>query len=379
MILLETAKDIAGYENRYAMALYNLGGGGNPPRNGLVRNQYYAGKILNQNRFHVLSPDRMCYTSEFLSYRLVSIDWTELTKLEQSILIKAYGQNKLPLANLPGELTSEVCEFIIKKLNTAGYIRWTDEFEVLELTELGKIEVGDRLCNLTMSKEPTQASGGITLHHHSLHEHHIELPHSSTLQIRFAGMEVRIQTYLNQSASLLIDPGPLNKIQVDTISPDVDTSQIGIKPVESTAICGIGDNLMSNEPIYITATDKERLHQLFSDPLLMEQKRYLHKLKAELERATIVPSEEIPADVITMNSKFRLIDVNTDEEMILTLVYPDNANIGQGRISVLAPVGTAILGYRTGEIVEWEVPDGIQLLRIESILYQPEAVGEYSL
>ena len=136
---------------------------------------------------------------------------------------------------------------------------------------------------------------------------------------------------------------------------------------------------MSNEPIYITATDKERLHKLFSDPLLMEQKRYLHKLKAELERATIVPSDEIPTDVITMNSKFRLIDVNTDEEMILTLVYPDNANIGQGRISVLAPVGTAILGYRTGEIIEWEVPDGIQLLRIESILYQPEAVGEYSL
>jgi regulator of nucleoside diphosphate kinase len=65
--------------------------------------------------------------------------------------------------------------------------------------------------------------------------------------------------------------------------------------------------------------------------------------------------------------------------MIFTLVYPDHANVTEGRISVLAPIGTAILGCSEGEMVEWEVPDGIRSLKVERILYQPEAAGEYAL
>ena len=131
---------------------------------------------------------------------------------------------------------------------------------------------------------------------------------------------------------------------------------------------------MQNKTIHMTSLDIERLQKLLDNPDLTQQKPYLQKLESELKRAVVVEPSEIPADVITMNSTVLLVDLETKEEMTLTLVYPEQANISDGKISVLAPIGTAILGYH-----QWEVPDGVQKLRVKRIVYQPEAAGAYDL
>jgi len=87
----------------------------------------------------------------------------------------------------------------------------------------------------------------------------------------------------------------------------------------------------------------------------------------------------VPPDVITMNSRVRLYDLDADEELIFTLVFPEDADPAENKISVLAPIGMAMLGYRVGDTFEWEVPAGISRLRVLEILYQPEAAGDYDL
>jgi regulator of nucleoside diphosphate kinase len=80
-----------------------------------------------------------------------------------------------------------------------------------------------------------------------------------------------------------------------------------------------------------------------------------------------------------MNSTAQVRDLKTNEIMTFTLVFPAAANIDDGKISVLAPVGTAMLGHRAGEDFEWHVPAGPVRLRVEQLLYQPEAAGHYNL
>jgi len=80
-----------------------------------------------------------------------------------------------------------------------------------------------------------------------------------------------------------------------------------------------------------------------------------------------------------MNSKVLLKDLALGEETIYTLVYPEDANLAENKISVLAPIGTAILGFREGDVIDWKVPAGTVQLRVEKILYQPEASGNYDL
>lgn len=134
---------------------------------------------------------------------------------------------------------------------------------------------------------------------------------------------------------------------------------------------------MTNPEICVTRTDLERLKRLLDAPDLMRQRPYLETLALRLETAAAVVSpSDVPQDVITMNSTARLVDLNSDEKMTLTVVYPEAADILNGRISVLAPVGIAILGSRQGDTVTWEVPDGVRTLRIEQVLYQPEAAGQ---
>ena len=138
---------------------------------------------------------------------------------------------------------------------------------------------------------------------------------------------------------------------------------------------------MTERTIYITEFDMERLTKLLQDAQFTTYRKsdYLEKLEEELERAHLVKPEEVPADVVTMNSRVRMVDVESHEEMTLTLVFPQDADIDQNKISVLAPIGTAMLGYRLGDTFEWVVPDGVRKLRIEEILYQPEASGDYDL
>jgi len=102
---------------------------------------------------------------------------------------------------------------------------------------------------------------------------------------------------------------------------------------------------------------------------------YLAALEGELGRARVVPPGEVPPDVVTMNSTVRLRDLGSGEAMTYTLVYPARADITEGRLSVLAPVGTAIIGQRQGDVVERLVPAGLKRLKVEEVLYQPERAG----
>jgi regulator of nucleoside diphosphate kinase len=131
---------------------------------------------------------------------------------------------------------------------------------------------------------------------------------------------------------------------------------------------------MQNRTIIISDVDHQRLEALVEsarhDASLHQE--YLDALEGELERAHIVPQTEVPDEVITMNSVVRLRDLDTDEVDQFQLVYPADADMAQHRISVLAPVGTAILGYQRGDVIEWPVPAGLRRLRVEMVSYQPE-------
>jgi regulator of nucleoside diphosphate kinase len=136
---------------------------------------------------------------------------------------------------------------------------------------------------------------------------------------------------------------------------------------------------MNQPEIYITKKDEEKLRALIKEAQYSEYRGspYVKMLAAEIERAKVVPPEEIPPDVITLNSTVQLVDEELDDEMTFTLVFPDEADVEQGKISVLAPIGTAMLGYREGDTFEWETPGGKSLIRVKKILYQPEASGNY--
>lgn len=138
---------------------------------------------------------------------------------------------------------------------------------------------------------------------------------------------------------------------------------------------------MSERSIQITELDRKRLIDLILEAQSGEYRKsvYLDQLRGELERAQIVAPQEIPGDVITMNSTVALTDLDTREEETYTLVYPENADTAQGKVSILAPIGTAMLGYRVGDVFEWEVPAGKRRLKVEKIVYQPEASGDYDL
>jgi regulator of nucleoside diphosphate kinase len=138
---------------------------------------------------------------------------------------------------------------------------------------------------------------------------------------------------------------------------------------------------MSNKPIQITEFDLRRLQQLLEEAshTNFRGREDLANLNAELARAEIVAPQDVSRHVITMNSTVVLVDLDTGEQEIYTLVFPDVADIASGKISVLAPVGTGMLGYEVGDVFEWAVPDGTRRLQVKEILYQPEAAGDFHL
>ncbi|NLB34424.1 MAG: nucleoside diphosphate kinase regulator [Elusimicrobia bacterium] len=133
--------------------------------------------------------------------------------------------------------------------------------------------------------------------------------------------------------------------------------------------------------IYITRLDFDRLSRLVmvASEYTYKAPEYIKALKKELDRASIMEAESIPKNVVTMNSKLRLRDIDNDEEMIYTLVFPEDASAEDGMISIISPVGTAILGYSEGDIVEWPIPTGVCHIKIEEILFQPETSGNYNI
>ncbi len=103
------------------------------------------------------------------------------------------------------------------------------------------------------------------------------------------------------------------------------------------------------------------------------------KLLKELNSAKIVEPNKIPADIVTMNSIVKINFLKTNKEVKFQIVYPDQANIRENKISIFSPIATALIGYKVSDEIEWIVPSGLTKIRIEEIIYQPEAMGDYDL
>jgi regulator of nucleoside diphosphate kinase len=134
--------------------------------------------------------------------------------------------------------------------------------------------------------------------------------------------------------------------------------------------------IMNSTPtITITRLDLQRLERLLDS--LDEFGPGAEALQAELDRAEVVGHDEVPAGVVTMNSRVHCREESSGKDYHLTLVYPQDAG-GDGKVSILAPVGSALLGLSVGQHIDWPVPGGKQLkLTLLEVEYQPEAAGDY--
>lgn len=130
------------------------------------------------------------------------------------------------------------------------------------------------------------------------------------------------------------------------------------------------------DSIFITKADFTKLSQLIEGQRRAHSndRTAIENLAQELDRAEIVEPQDIPANVITMNSEVLLKDLDSDEVMRYRLIFPSQARSSTS-ISILAPIGTALLGYREGDVIEWPVPRGIRRLQVLNVLSQPEAAG----
>lgn len=140
---------------------------------------------------------------------------------------------------------------------------------------------------------------------------------------------------------------------------------------------------MSSQPqsglppsIIVSSRDLARLEALLESPALSRHLAAV-ALGAELSRATVLPPEQIPDGIVTMHSRVECEDELNGERHQLTLVYPHEADVERGRVSVLAPVGSALLGLAVGQSIDWQAPGGRALrLRVTALHYQPEAAGD---
>ncbi|NCA82145.1 MAG: nucleoside diphosphate kinase regulator [Opitutae bacterium] len=138
---------------------------------------------------------------------------------------------------------------------------------------------------------------------------------------------------------------------------------------------------MSTRQIYITAPDRQRLNDMVETALAAKNRdaTFLKELARELAIAETVDPKSVPPDVVTMNSRVVVKDLDAGETSEYTLVFPEQADVSQGRLSVVSPIGTAILGYRKGATLTWHTPGGPRQIQIVDIPYQPEAAGDYHL
>ena len=135
---------------------------------------------------------------------------------------------------------------------------------------------------------------------------------------------------------------------------------------------------MRTGDIYITHYDMERLRTLI-EVYGGNDAPYLDRLEEELDRAKVVDPKNIPGDVVTMNSVVRIRDLDTGEEKTFALVFPNKTGTGEKTVSILAPVGTALIGCREGDTIEWDIPAGTKRMQVTEIIYQPERIGNYDL
>ncbi|HLP75184.1 MAG TPA: nucleoside diphosphate kinase regulator [Bacteroidales bacterium] len=133
--------------------------------------------------------------------------------------------------------------------------------------------------------------------------------------------------------------------------------------------------------IVITRNDYSRIHESIHYAKINNSIRTIEaeNLVNELQTASIVDPHDVPGNVVTMNSIVRIRFPDSGKSMVFQVVYPDAANIKENKISIFSPVATALIGYKAGDTIEWIVPSGPTKIRIEEIIYQPEAAGQLQL
>lgn len=125
----------------------------------------------------------------------------------------------------------------------------------------------------------------------------------------------------------------------------------------------------NQDNLILTQADFQKLSALIG----LAQTETAELLEEELSRASIVSDNNLPNDVVSMNSTVSFEDLETGKESVVTLVYPHEANIDEGKISILAPVGSALIGLRVGQVIHWPVPNGKEKrLKVVSVISQKE-------
>ena len=129
----------------------------------------------------------------------------------------------------------------------------------------------------------------------------------------------------------------------------------------------------------ITRPDRDRLVEVTrAKANALRWAIFIDELRREIERARIVEPTRVSADVVTMHSKVQLLDQARQGHEVYTLVYPEEANPRAGKLSVLSPMGTALLGARVGDVVTVLAAEGPRAIKVQSILYQPEDAARRS-
>jgi len=136
---------------------------------------------------------------------------------------------------------------------------------------------------------------------------------------------------------------------------------------------------MNHNPIYITREDNSKLRLLIATALHSNATASLQNLRRELDRAAIVDREAIPVDVVTMESRVEFEDLATGEIETYAITFPDRADVDAQRISILAPIGIALIGCREGQIVSWATPGGVRQLKIKQVTPAPAGVPHEAL
>lgn len=133
---------------------------------------------------------------------------------------------------------------------------------------------------------------------------------------------------------------------------------------------------MNNTAIYITNDDYSKLRLLVATALNSNASAALVKLREELDRAVVVDRSAIPAGVVTMESRVEFEDLASGEVEDYTITFPDRANVEQKRLSILAPIGTALIGCREGDVVNWTTPGGVRSLKLRRVSPPPVTAPE---
>ena len=144
-------------------------------------------------------------------------------------------------------------------------------------------------------------------------------------------------------------------------------------------------DVVTEQQEVVTKTDSRRLRNMIGSirqslptvghPL----ESYLRDLEGHLARTATVPPTSVDAETVTMNSKLRLRDLDSGTSQVVTLVYEADADVFGEKLSVLTSLGASLLGSRVGDTVQWITRRGPRRVRIERILFQPEAAGEFDL